>query len=108
MFITDNPYQLNKFDKMFENCNCCGEKYEPEPGFFYGAMYVSYGLMVGWFVLTWVANSFIFKVETVPYLIFLGITIVSFTPLTFRISRLMWMNFFSKYDKTKGNCNPKS
>jgi hypothetical protein len=33
-------------------------------------------------------------------------------PLTFRISRLLWLNFFIRYDKTKTTCtkpaNPSS
>lgn len=88
---------------MHETCTCCGERYDREPGYFYGAMYVSYGLMVGWFIVTWATNTFIVKAETVPYLIFLSLTIFLFTPMTFRISRLLWMNMFTKYDKTKGN-----
>ena len=108
VFITNNPYDLKKFDKMHQSCSHCGERYEREPGYFYGAMYVSYGLMVGWFVVTWAINTFIVKVETIPYLIFLSVTIVLFTTLTFRISRLLWMNMFSKYDKSKEDAPPVS
>jgi hypothetical protein len=31
---------------MHDNCSHCGLKYQIEPSFFYGAMYVSYGLNV--------------------------------------------------------------
>jgi uncharacterized protein (DUF983 family) len=30
------------FPKMHENCSNCGTKFEKEPGFFFGAMFVSY------------------------------------------------------------------
>ena len=30
-----------------KNCSHCNLKYEIEPGFFYGAMYVSYALAIG-------------------------------------------------------------
>ncbi len=92
-------YNLKQFDVMSKVCACCGEKYEKEPGEFYGAMYVSYALMVGWFVITWVMDSFIFHSETWNYMIFVVVTMVLFMPLTFRISRLLWLNFFIKYDK---------
>lgn len=104
VFITSNAYNLKEFDKMYVNCPCCNELYEREPGYFYGAMYVSYGLMVGWFILTWAVNTFIVEAGTTAYLIFLSATVVLFTPLTFRFSRLLWMNMFTKYDKTKGDC----
>jgi uncharacterized protein (DUF983 family) len=32
------------FPKMFERCEVCNLKFEREPGYFLGAMYVSYGL----------------------------------------------------------------
>lgn len=104
VFISNNPYNLKEFDKMHQTCTCCGEKYEKEPGYFYGAMYVSYGLMVGWFVITWAANTFIFNADIINYLIFLIATIVLFMTLTFRISRLIWLNFFIKFDEEKSKC----
>jgi|ERR1017187_4362516 uncharacterized protein (DUF983 family) len=101
VFITNNAFDLKRFDKMNDTCDCCGLKYEREPGYFYGAMYVSYALMVGWFVITWGVDSFIIHSETWQYLTFLISTIILFSPITFRISRLLWLNFFVKYDKSK-------
>lgn len=98
VFSTNNAYNLRQFDKMEKMCSCCGEKYEKEPGYFYGAMYVSYGLMVGWFVVTWAIDSFIIHSQTWQYLTFLITTIILIMPLTFRTSRLLWLNLFVKYD----------
>ena len=33
-----------RFPKMYERCEVCDLKFEREPGYFLGAMYVSYGL----------------------------------------------------------------
>src|SRR5271167_3309488 len=35
---------LLRFPKMYERCEVCDLKFEREPGYFLGAMYVSYGL----------------------------------------------------------------
>lgn len=104
VFITNNVYNLKNFDKMHISCACCGITYEKEPGFYQGAMYVSYALMAGWFIITWAADSFLIKSETWQYLTFVISTIILFMPLTFRISRLLWLNFFIKYDKNKTTC----
>ena len=101
VFITNNPYNLKRFDKMNVTCDFCGVKFEKEPGFYQGAMYVSYALMVGWFVITWVFDTFITQGEIKYYLAFLIATTILFMPLTFRISRLLWINFFIHYDKSK-------
>ena len=46
-FIDQNPYKLEKFDKMNSRCPVCNEDFERETGYYYGAMYASYGLTVG-------------------------------------------------------------
>src|ERR1043166_3971115 len=45
MFIYPG-YNLNKFTRMFDDCPVCGFHFEIEPGYFWGAMYVSYAITV--------------------------------------------------------------
>ncbi len=104
VFETNSAYNLKLFDKMHKTCSCCGEVFEKEPGFFYGAMYVSYALMVGWFLISWGLDYLFFKLETWQYILFISTTILLFAPLTFRISRLIWLNFFVRFDKEKCSC----
>ena len=40
-------WNLFNFAQMEEKCSACGMRYEVEPGFFYGAMYISYAFTVG-------------------------------------------------------------
>ncbi|MBL7920717.1 MAG: DUF983 domain-containing protein [Bacteroidia bacterium] len=98
-FITKNPYNLKKFDKMYERCTVCNEKFDKEPGFFYGAMYVNYALTValgvGWFILIYLMYGFDPMIYVVSFSIVLLITI----PWMFRTGRLVWINFFVKYKK---------
>jgi uncharacterized protein (DUF983 family) len=100
VFVSKNPFNLKHFTEMNESCSCCDEKYEKEPGGYYGAMYVSYALMVGWFVICWVIDSFFLHTETIVFLAFVISSIVLYMPLTFRISRLLWLNFFIKFDQS--------
>ena len=44
MYMIKNPYRLYDTLKMHERCKHCGTKYKIEPSFFYGSMYVSYGV----------------------------------------------------------------
>lgn len=104
VFENNNAYNLKIFSKMYTSCPCCGEKFEKEPGYFYGAMYVSYALTVGWCIFTFAINELFTKVDTFYYLIFTCSSIILFSPLTFRLSRLIWLNFFTRFDKSKSNC----
>jgi uncharacterized protein (DUF983 family) len=103
VFVSNNPYKLTQLSTMHQNCACCNEKYEKEPGYFFGAMYVSYALMVGWFVITWAVDSFWVNSTGANYVIFVVATMLLFMPITFRVSRLIWMNFFTHFD-TECNC----
>ena len=99
IFITKFSYDFKKFDMLYETFSHSGHKYEKEPGFFYGAMYVSYALMVAWFVITWSLNGLIFHFDSIYYLVFLVSSIIFLMPVTFRLSRLIWINFFTKYQE---------
>ncbi|GAB3978960.1 hypothetical protein GCM10028806_43230 [Spirosoma terrae] len=48
---------------MHENCPVCGLRYEAEPGFFTGAMYVSYALYVATIVSSFVLFVVVFGMD---------------------------------------------
>jgi len=100
-FETNNPYQLKKFDKMPHNCPVCNEDYERETGFYYGAMYVSYGLTVAFGVGVFLLVSVILGFDVVTFLITFGVLQVLLMPVFYRSSRLVWINFFVRYKEKK-------
>ena len=53
-------YNFPNGNKMVERCKVCGQRTEIEPGFFQGTGYVSYGLTVGFSLITfaiWVLTT---------------------------------------------------
>jgi uncharacterized protein (DUF983 family) len=54
MYLDKNPYHLGKIYKMHERCGHCNLKYKIEPSFFYGAMYVSYGVGIAFSIATFI------------------------------------------------------
>ena len=82
---------------MHEDCSNCGLHYEREPGFFQGAMYVSYALTVG---LMLVLGGFIFwisagKASFWGYTIPIVSSLILSSPLTFRYARVLMLYLFS-------------
>ncbi|MBI3133536.1 MAG: DUF983 domain-containing protein [Bacteroidetes bacterium] len=97
-----NPYDLKNFSKNYERCSVCNHKFEMETGFFYGAMYVSYALSVAFSVSIFVAIGVLFPQSPYyVYLIAILTGIVVLMPVTYRLSRLVWMNFFYHYEPQK-------
>lgn len=98
VFVNHKPFS-RQFDQMHTHCAHCELKYEKEPGFFYGAMYVSYAMMVAVFVTLWVLNIWIFHLDSVPFIFLVLGGIVGMMTMVFRGARLLWMNFFIRYNK---------
>ena len=47
----EGSWYTRRFAKMNPRCSCCGQSFEPEPGYYFGAMYVSYGFTTGIFLV---------------------------------------------------------
>jgi len=93
-------YSFSKITDMHTHCPNCNLKFEREPGFFYGAMYVSYALTVA----IWVALAVVFYVlsdKFNPWLfMFFGIVILLILlPGIYRLSRAVWLAMFVSYEK---------
>ena len=99
VFKTQNPYDLTRMFEMHENCDHCGLKYSKEPSFFYGAMYVSYALTSGWFIVWFTLQNYVLNWDLLAFALFMVGTIIVLSPLSLRWSRLIWLNFFYKYQK---------
>lgn len=103
MYINKNPFNLAQIYKMHEKCSHCGLRYKIEPSFFYGAMYVSYGLGVAISIAAFIISYvFIGTGLKTAFFAIIG-TLVAFMPIIMRLSRNIWINFFISYDKNWRN-----
>ncbi len=96
MFST--PFSLRKPLKMLTRCEVCGQKFEPETGFYYGAMFISYLFiaLVSFIVVCF--NIFVLGIQVeisfLILLVFLGIIYI----WNLRFSRSLWIHLVIKYD----------
>lgn len=102
--FTHSVYNIKHMGKMNDGCPVCGLKYELEPGFFYGAMYVSYAFSVAILLTTTFALYFFFSDPPLTVYI-VTITLISLIsyPLNFRYSRILFLHLFGgvKYQGQK-------
>lgn len=97
--FTFNP---SKITQLHDNCPNCNLKYMMEPSFFYGAMYVNYGITVALSVATFLISSLIFNLGLLQSFAAIIITLILLAPVNLRLSRILWINMFVSYDpKTK-------
>ena len=99
MYLDKNPLHFSKMLKMNEKCSHCGLKYQIEPSFFYGAMYVSYGLNVALGVAAFVISYLIFNSSIKTAFIAIVVSNVVLFPFVLRWSRNIYINMFISFDK---------
>jgi uncharacterized protein (DUF983 family) len=98
MYEDKNPLHLGKVLKMNENCSHCGLKYQIEPSFFYGAMYVSYGLNVAVGVAAFIIANVFLNLDLVQsFIAIIGMVVLAF-PFVVRWARNIYINMFISYD----------
>lgn len=91
-------FSFRKPFDMYDNCPNCGLNYLPEPGFYYGAMFIGY-IFTAWLaiglviILHWVLD---WSLE-LSFGILIGVYILFFISF-FRLARAIWLNINYKYD----------
>jgi uncharacterized protein (DUF983 family) len=98
MYLDKNPLHFNKILKMHENCSHCGLRYQIEPSFFYGAMYVSYGLNVAVGIAVFIVSFVIFGSSLKVAFIAIIASLIVLFPFVLRWSRNIYINMFVSYD----------
>lgn len=99
MYLDKNPLHFSKMLKMNEKCSHCGLKYQIEPSFFYGAMYVSYGLNVALGVAAFVISYLFLNSSIKTAFIAIVVSNIVLFPFVLRWSRNIYINMFVSFDK---------
>lgn len=96
VFQTTGSIFRFKMPIIYNNCPNCGYKFEREPGFFFGAMFVSYALAAGEMIAILTLLWAILGLS--PLYVFFTVVIVAILASTFnfRLSRIIWIYFFYK------------
>jgi uncharacterized protein (DUF983 family) len=93
------------FHQMHKECSSCGLFFEVEPGFFFGAMYVSYAMVVGLFIVIGLLLNYVFgDPNLIIYMVSLPVATILMLPFIFRYSRILFLYMFGgvSYKKEAG------
>ncbi len=100
MYVNKNPFMITDTLKIHDECSHCHTKYRLEPSFFYGSMYVSYGVGIAFAVVAFLISYLILDSSLITAFFAIIGTLVVFMPIIMRLSRNIWINLFMSYDKT--------
>ena len=72
-----------------------------EPSFFFGAMYVNYAISLTLVIGVFIISKLIFELNLLNCFISIMIISLLLTPITLRLSRIIWINIFVNYKEEK-------
>ena len=99
-----NPYQLKYFNKVNDHCPNCKLNFKIEPSFFYGSMYVSYGLGVAISIAIFIMLLLLGIAQgIIENFIIISISLLILMPYINGLSKVIWADFFFKYDSKYDN-----
>ena len=107
MYLDANPFNIMKIYAMHETCSHCKQVYKIEPSFFFGAMFVSYGLGVLIGIITFLLSLYVFHANLKTSFIAIIVALILCNTLIMRLSRNIWINIFVHFDKNLEENLPK-
>jgi hypothetical protein len=97
LFNDPNPYHLKHITDMPRHCAVCNQVYFPEVGFYFGAMYMSYGLTVFFSGVNVALLWLVFGFSMYGLVIGNAVLLLAGLPLYYRYSRAVWLMFFTSF-----------
>ncbi len=76
-----------------------------EPSFYYGAMYVNYGITVALSISIFLISKLIFNSSLLQSFTGIIFALILLAPFTLRLSRIIWIHLFVQYEDKYANEN---
>ncbi|MDH3709670.1 MAG: DUF983 domain-containing protein [Cyclobacteriaceae bacterium] len=98
--------KFSRFSQMNAHCPHCHFRFEVEPGFFIGAMYVSYAMSLAIFMVVGFLVYLVFdNPDFYYYIIAIPIMVLILLPFMYRYSRVLFLYGFGgvKYEDEQTN-----
>lgn len=105
IFKKPGIYTLDNMTAINDECPCCGLRFEQEPGFWWGAMYVSYGLAVATALPSFLLLYLLAEVSFFKAVMLVLVIQAILSPAVFRLSRSIWLYMFGNYKAPKNTAN---
>ncbi len=86
--------------RMRESCTNCHLKFEREPGYFLGSIYVNYGITAFLTTIGWIVLRFGYRIESRGLIFAFGAFCILFPMFFFRYARALWLALDCRFDQS--------
>lgn len=92
IFADKGSILLFRAPVMHTHCSGCGYRFEKEPGYFIGSLYISYALAVAEMLVLFLGIYFFLSINTILWILLAALILLSF--FNFRNARTIWIYIF--------------
>lgn len=105
LFLESNPWKYSTMLTMPDNCPVCNQDFKIEPGFYIGALWTSYPIVVVFGIVLFLILNFMFQLTFFPTAFIIAISLIIMQPAIMRWGRAIWIGITVKYNPNfeKGN-----
>lgn len=98
LFTVKNPYRFKDGLDMDDKCRVCQQDFKIEPGFYIGALWASFPIVIIFMAVLSVILLVGFKLSLTPFFVIISVILLVMQPLIIRWGRAIWINIFVAYN----------
>ncbi|GAA4347071.1 hypothetical protein GCM10023185_01870 [Hymenobacter saemangeumensis] len=93
--FSTSAFNITRFAQMPAQCPVCAQSFEPEPGFYYGSMYITFAFNVATMFAVGIPLYYLFgNPDTWVYVVVVTAVTLLLTPAILRYSRALMLYWF--------------
>lgn len=83
---------------MPDRCPVCNQDFQIEPGFYIGALWTSFPIVIFIMTLLSILLLVLIKMELEWFFVAITVILLLLQPIIIRLGRVIWINIFVDYD----------
>lgn len=96
LFIHRSHYHLSGLLDMPDTCPACGRDIQIEPGFYLGAMWVSYPIVMLLLIVSLLVSYLVLRLDLLLSFVISSVLLLALLPLILRYSRVLFLYLFAR------------
>lgn len=100
LFSKTNPYTLKGGLKMPENCLVCRQDFKIEPGFYIGALWASFPIVILLMAIFSILLLGACKMQLEWFFVCISLILLLLQPIIIRLGRSIWIHIFVHHEES--------
>ncbi|MDQ6477518.1 DUF983 domain-containing protein [Dyadobacter sp. LHD-138] len=102
LFTKRNPYSFKDSMKMPDRCAVCNRDFQIEPGFYIGALWTSFPIVIFMMAFLSILLLVFVKMDLEWFFVAITVILLLLQPIIIRLGRAIWINIFVDYEAEYG------